>query len=382
VPKSRNNGPKFQSVKQSIAVNPELVELTAPGYPARLELARQDHLRKRNEPRIRSQDLATRPKVTKVLTALLSQAQANDAATAIVPWICDALASPKSRKAYHDDLKAFFEHMAELAVRPYDVTGDHLRLYKEALIQSGKRPASVARALSVIRGTYEQFGKKGLVPWNVVGDIQAVSAPRVEKNTTPAIGEDDACRMLHAPDTDTVIGARDHALLFTYFKTACRSSAIAKAHVGDLERTDTEWFLRVTEKGKKERRLPLLEAAPAVLAWREVVGMSLDDQRMPLFPAIEKERRTPSNRSLSPRNVLHIIKKYAKQVGLKVSDPKRRSICTHSLRKTSAVNALQHGAPVHQVQQWLGHADIRTTQEYITYHDDDIEAAARRCQIR
>lgn len=329
-----------------------------------------------------ARQLASPHDVRSVLTALLAACHANGAASALIPWFCDALPSPKSRRDYVRDLSSFVSHVRELGVHPFAVTGDHVRLYKEALLQAGRRPASVARALSVIRGTYEQLGNKGLVAWNHVGDIQAVAAPHVEKNTTPVIGEEDARKMLHAPDAATVIGCRDHALLFTYFKTACRSSAVAGANIGDLERTDTEWFLRVTEKGRKERRLPLLEAAPAILDWLNAVGIGLDNTTAPLFPAMASDRRTPLARHLSPRQILNIVKKYARQVGLNVSPGGRRGICTHSLRKTCAVNALRHGAQVHQVQHWLGHADIRTTQEYVSYKDDDIEAAARRCQIR
>ena len=57
--------------------------------------------------------------------------------------------------------------MRESGIHPFDVTGDHVRLYKEALLQAGKKPGMVARALSVLRGTYEQFGKKGFVAWRV-----------------------------------------------------------------------------------------------------------------------------------------------------------------------------------------------------------------------
>ena len=327
-------------------------------------------------------ELASRREMGAVLTDLLSQCSASDAAAALIPWFCDALPSPTSRRDYFAALKRFLAHMVDLGIHPYSVSGDHVRLYKEALMQSGKRPASIARALSVIRGTYEQLGKKGLVPWHIVGEIQAVSAPRVTKNTTPMIGEDDACRMLHAPDTTTAIGCRDHALLFTYFKTACRSSAIANARVGDLEASDTEWFLRVTEKGRNERRLPLLESAPAVLEFLDRAGIARTDINSPLFPALTADKRSPTRRPLSGRQILNIVKKYARSVGLNVDPTNRRGICTHSLRKTSAVNALRHGAQVHQVQHWLGHADLRTTQEYITYSDDDAEEAARRCQIR
>lgn len=376
-PRHHHNGPKSQPVKRrfnsAVALSADHGHVNQGGGLVKWQPPPAKRV---------PSDLTSRAAVSTTLTGLLGQCRANDAAAALIPWFCDALPSPRSRRDYYRDLQAFFGHLADIGVHPYHVTGDHVRLYKEAMIQAGSRPASVARALSVVRGTYEQFGKKGLVPWNVVGDIQAVSAPRVTKNTTPMIGEEDACRMLHAPDIETPMGCRDHAMLFTYFKTACRSSAIASARVEDLERSDTEWFLQVTEKGKKERRLPLLEAAPAVLRWVEISGIGLDAGDTPLFPALDRDKQTPTKRHLSGRQTLKIVKKYAKMVGLNVDPQHHRGICTHSLRKTSAVNALRHGAHVHQVQQWLGHADIRTTQEYITYKEDDAEAAARRCQIR
>ncbi|CAN0453628.1 unnamed protein product, partial [Hapterophycus canaliculatus] len=227
-----------------------------------------------------------------------------------------------------------------------------------------------------------QFGKKGLVPWERVGDIQAVQSPRVTKNTTPNLSEKEACDLLHAPDENTVLGVRDHALLFTYFKTACRCTAIAAATVGDLERTDTDWFIVVKEKGKKERRLPLLEAAPAILRWLDRAGIPLDDLDHPLFCPLENDRRTPKLRPMSQQSILDVVKKYARQAGIQVDRKGRRGVCTHTLRKTSLNNSLEHGAKVEDVQQWAGHADIRTTQEYIDYKEKGAEEAARRSQIR
>jgi len=321
-------------------------------------------------------------KVEAALGLLFQQAQADDAAAALLPWICDALPSPRSRQAYHDDLRAFVAHMAAIGVHPYDVTGDHVRIYKESMVQAGRKPATIARALSVIRGTYEQFGKKGLVAWNVVGDIQAVTSPRVEKNTTPGMSEREACRLLHAPDASTMLGLRDHALLFTYLKTACRSRAIAQARIGDLERTDFDWYLAVQEKGSKRQRKPLLEAAPAVLQWMERAGTSEGNAHTPLFSALAADKRTPTGRHLTQRAILNIVKKYARQVGLQADRSGRRGLCTHSLRKTALTNALEHGAKMEQVQAWAGHSDIRTTQGYYMTKESDAEAAARHNQIR
>jgi hypothetical protein len=43
--------------------------------------------------------------VQAALADLFAQAQANEAAAVLLPWICDALPSPNSRQAYHDDLR-------------------------------------------------------------------------------------------------------------------------------------------------------------------------------------------------------------------------------------------------------------------------------------
>jgi integrase/recombinase XerD len=92
-------------------------------------------------------------------------------------------------------------HMWGLGVDPFHVTGDHVRIYKEALQQAKAAPSTIGRMLSVIRGTYRQFAAKKLIDHDTAADIQAVSSARVTKNTTPALSENEAKRLLHAPDT-------------------------------------------------------------------------------------------------------------------------------------------------------------------------------------
>ena len=332
--------------------------------------------------RLSTADFAQASLVGKHVGDLLAQCQASEAAAAINPWFYNALPSAKSRKDYYADMSAFFRALQQQGIHPYQVTGDHVAMYKEALLEQGQKSASVARALSVLRGTYEQFGKKNLVPWERVGDIQGVQSPKVAKNTTPSLSETEACKLLHAPDIETILGMRDHAILFTYFKTACRCAAIANAKIGDLERTDTDWFLVVTEKGKMQRRQPLLEAAAPILKWIEKSGIGFTDPKCPLFTPLANDRKTPKRRAMSQQSILDVVKKYARQVGIHVDRQGRRGVCTHSLRKTALNNAFEHGAKVEDVQQWAGHADLRTTKEFIAYKEKGAEEAARRCQIR
>lgn len=307
---------------------------------------------------------------------------ARDTATAaLVPWMCDSLPSNHSRLAYVRDLTSFVSHMADVGIHPLDVTGDDIRLYKEALHRAGHRPATISRILSVLRGTYEQFGKKRLVEWDRVGDIQAVNSPRVDKNTTPSLSESEASKLLHAPDTGRLIELRDYAMLFAFFRTACRVSAIARAAVGDLEWSDTELFLVVTEKRGKIERKALLDAAPPLLRFLSEAKLN-GQPDWPLFPAFERDRKTPANRHMDRNTILRTVKKYGRRIGLEVDRYDRRGIGIHSLRKTTLTNALEHGARMQQVQALAGHADIRTTQLYYQEKERDAEDAARHIQIR
>jgi integrase/recombinase XerD len=335
------------------------------------------------QPSLVAEDLGTAEKVRAFLARLLPptrDAKANPV-SALLPWVCDRLPSEHSRRAYARDLAAFVRHMEERGISPLDVTGDDLRVYKAALLAAGHTPATIARVLSVLRGTYQQFGKKGLVDWDRVRDIQAVESPRVEKNTTPALSQREAIQLLHAPDKSTLKGLRDHAMLFVFFKTACRCSAIAGALVGHIERTDTEYYLMVREKGGKKQRKALLEAAPAVLAYLDAGGIR-DDLEGPLFRAIAKDRKTLLRRPLPRTTIWKIVKAYARRAGIDVDRIGGRGIGVHALRKTALTNALENGAPIEKVQQLAGHLDIRTTQLYYKPSPRDSEDAARHIQIR
>lgn len=219
----------------------------------------------------------------------VTKGQPGDPAAALLPWVCDRLRSEHSRRGYARDLAQFARHMETVGVRPLEATGDDLRVYKAALLLAGRSPASVARVLSVLRGTYQQFGKRGLVAWEQVRDIQSVEAPRVERGGTPALSQREAVALLHAPDRTTLAGVRDHALLAVFFKTACRVSAVANALVGHVERTDTDLYLAVSEKGGRRQRKALLDAAGPLLAYLDAAGIR-DDVDGPLFRPVSKDR--------------------------------------------------------------------------------------------
>jgi site-specific recombinase XerD len=310
-----------------------------------------------------------------------NSSDAAQAAAALVPWICDALLSNHSVKACGRDFLDFVRHMQARGVAPLEVTADHVKLYKRALLEAGMATATVARRLSVLRGAYEQLAAKGLISWVTAQDIAAIKAAGVQKNSTPSLTQRQAVALLEAIPTDTLQGIRDLALMSVFFLTGCRVSAVTGACVGHLETDGVDHFLHVTEKRNKKRRKILLDAARPVLAYIERAGIK-DDREGPLFRPLTPDAMRLIRRHLDRKTPWRLVKNYCRAAGI---DPDRlggRGIGIHSLRKTAINDAIRNGATMHEVREFAGHADIRTTEIYFIRKEEDAEVAARRIQIR
>ena len=60
-----------------------------------------------------------------------------------------------------------------------------------------------------------------------------------------------------------------------------------------------------------------------------------------------------------PSGIYRMVKRYGKQVGIAVE-----RFGPHAARATAATNALDAGADIAKVQEWLGHANISITRVY------------------
>jgi site-specific recombinase XerD len=328
-------------------------------------------------------DQPAEEKVSAFLARLIPAAEegANTPAGALVPWICDVLLSEHSVKGYGRDLAHFAKHMRTLGVDPLHVTADHIKLYKGALLKAGVRPATIARRLSVLRGTYRQFATKGLVDWETAQDICATKAPPVVKNSTPSLTAKQAVKLLEAIPTSTLKGLRDFALIQTFFVTGCRVSALVGARVGDIEHDGVDYYLHVTEKRNKKSRKILLDAARPIIAYMQAADIA-EDREGPLFRPTSPDGLRLQRRPMDRKIPWRLVKQYCRAAGIEPDRLDGRGIGIHSLRKTAINDAIRNGAQMHEVREFAGHSDIRTTELYFVRKQEDAEMAARRIQIR
>ena len=266
-------------------------------------------------------------------------------------------ASPNTLAGYRRDLTRYLAHLESRGITdPAAVIEAEITGFGAALSQ-GERPlapSSVARALVAVRGLHRFAASEGLGE----NPAAAISPPKQAKRLPKALDQAAVQRLLEAPDTTTVTGLRDAALLELLYGTGARISEVLDLDVDDLTPAlaDPDLGLRLFGKGRKERLVPLGSyARAAVEAWL-VRGR-------PAWAA-EATRATPAlllnslGRRLSRQSAWAIIREHAETAGIAVE------VSPHTLRHSYATHLLDGGADVRVVQELLGHASVTTTQLY------------------
>jgi integrase/recombinase XerD len=226
---------------------------------------------------------------------------------------------------------------------------------------SGLSSTSVARTLAAVR-SFLSFGNKiGVLPKNV-GAALKLPAP---KNTL-------AMRILPELTVGLMItleeNLRNRTILKLLYSGGLRVSELCALKWQDLqsrgEMIDFPGQVIVYGKGSKTRVVPLTASL-----WQEL--MSLRGKARASQPVFRSRNK---GGHLSTTQVYRIVKAAAQRTpGL---DPAiAAQVSPHWLRHAHASHALEKGAPIHLVQQTLGHASIATTGMYL--HAKPTDSSAR-----
>ncbi len=134
-------------------------------------------------------------------------------------------------------------------------------------------------------------------------------------------------------------------LLKTLFLTGARVSEFVSLKVEDLF-LDEQMILIEKGKGGKSRYVPVLPELAQELKTHlgsRQTGYIFESNRHTKFTA---------------RRIQQIVKETAEQAGIK------KKVHPHLLRHTVATLLLERGMPLEQIQKFLGHSKIETTQIY------------------
>ena len=269
------------------------------------------------------------------------------------------ITNANTRRAYKRDILEFMLFNGIDSPQQFrEVARIHVITWRDELRRRDMAAATINRKLSALASLFDYLCDKNTVSHN---PVDGVTRPRVDiTGKTPALSDDQAQRLLAAPDTNTLKGIRDRAILAALLYHALRREELCKLTTDDMQLNRGNWYFRVTGKGEKARLLLVHPVAiQSIQHYLEIAGHR-SDLNTPLFRSFQGKSGKQLDTHINPASIYRfIVLPYAKQAGVYA-----RGVGPHALRATAATSALDHGADIASVQEWLGHANIDTTRRY------------------
>jgi site-specific recombinase XerD len=246
--------------------------------------------------------------------------------------------------AYTTDIRQFITFLAEtnVAVQRCDQVGrGELAEYMAELSRQNRSGVTRARKLASLREFFRCLAEHGVIASSPAADIRM---PKKERRERAFLRPDEYTRMLSAAGGNV----RDFCILQVFLQTGIRVKELVSLRIGDVDLLGMT--LHIAGKGNHERLIDLekkgLQALKSYLSTRPTVG---DDH---LFLSYQGS-------GISDRGVKKLVEKYRVQAGI------TKRISAHSLRHTMATYKAEQGVSAFQIQQWLGHANVATSQIYV-----------------
>lgn len=229
-----------------------------------------------------------------------------------------------------------------------EMTPMRIRSYLALLRNSAYSRSTTARKLATLRSFYKYLVRIGLVE---TSPVSVIRTPRLSKRLPEFLDLRQIDQLLDAPDGETLLGARDKAILETIYSAGLRISEVVGLNLEDLD--EFGGAIRVRGKGRKERLAPL--GSKAVASIRNYLRLRHDELGEADNGALFLNR---SGKRISDRSIRRKLNKYMAEAGI----PKH--ISPHTLRHSFATHMLNAGADLRSVQEMLGHENLSTTQIY------------------
>ncbi len=257
--------------------------------------------------------------------------------------------SKSTAACYLRDTEKYIGFLEENGITSlFDTTKSTVLTYLLSLQKLGRSDATVERTLSSLRAFYSYLTAGGE---SMADPTTNLDVPKSTRKQPKILTAREVERLLSAPDTKTVIGKRDRAMLEVLYATGIKVSELIALDVRDV---NTEAGFLHCRSGVRERILPMGQlAGRAVSRYTQTARESLlkNDEEQALFLNYSGER-------MSRQGFWKLMKHYREKAGITAE------ITPQILRSSFAVHLLENGADLAAIQEMLGHSDISTTRIY------------------
>jgi site-specific recombinase XerD len=271
-------------------------------------------------------------------------------------------ASPRTMASYRDSLRLLLcfandrTGIAPAALGWDDLDEQLITAFLEHLETERHNSARTRNLrLTAIRALFRYAALRHPEHAAVISRVLSIPAKRFDRRIVTFLTAEESVALIDSTPDNRWEGRRDRALLTLAIHAGLRVSELISVNRADIE-LGTGAHVRVEGKGRKQRAVPLTKDAQAVLAvWLDERAGLPDD---PLFPTRTGRRLTRD--AVERRVATHVAT--AAQRCLSLAG---KRVHPHVLRHSCAMSLLQARVDSTVIALWLGHADTRSTQQYI-----------------
>lgn len=288
----------------------------------------------------------------------------------VIGLVLDGLTSAHSRRSYGRALRDFLAWYVEAGAP--GLTKAIVQRYRAKLQADGLAAATINQRLSAIRKLSSEAADNALldqVHANGIARVEGVKALGTRAGNW--LTRDQAQALLNAPDTSTLKGQRDRAILAVMLGAGLRRAEVAALTLAHVQQREGRWVIvDLVGKGARVRSVPIPSWCKAALdAWTTAASVSAGL----MFRSMRRGDQLDGD-SLTAQAVRDVVHQYGAQLGY--------TVAAHDLRRTYAKLAHKGGAGLDQIQLSLGHASIETTERYLNVEQDLTDAPGDRLGLK
>jgi site-specific recombinase XerD len=280
----------------------------------------------------------------------------------VLTLVTDGVHSPHTKRAYRAALTEFLL-WCRASERP-TFSRAAVQAYWSSLNQRNLAASTIQVQLSAIRRLAAEMADNGLLDPQSALAIGKVRGPRrvgVRLGNWLALGQ--AEEMLALPDTKTIKGKRDRAILSVLLGAGLRRAELCALQFDHLQQREGRWVI-VDLIGKHDRirtvPIPAWSKA-AVDTWAWAAQLSTG----PVFRPLNKSGRVVGS-CLTPQSIYHLVRTCGERLGVRLAP--------HDCRRSFAKLAHKGRAALEQIQIALGHESSVTTERYLGVRQDLLDA--------
>jgi len=271
--------------------------------------------------------------------------------------------SPNTVASYSDCMKLLIDYICKhfnIETESIDIKTINYELVLDFLASLEKdrqnSPATRNQRLGALKTFFHFLSRKVPDLMHQNERIQAIKLKKTDHRPPPSLTVEEVTAIIATPDIETLLGARDKALLQLLYNTGARVQEIADLSSSDVNLESA--LITLTGKGKKTRVVPI---------WKETVELVSYYLNAKKQKELESDHLFLNNKGLAITRfgIGRLVTKHVEAAAEQCPSLLGRKISPHVFRHTAALHLIESENDIALVKDWLGHADIKTTIQYI-----------------